>query len=491
MSVLFSTSFGDIVIDLYVDQAPLAAQNFLKLCQYHFYDKNLFFYLEKNFIIQCGDPSGTGKYGVSAANLIDSYGNYKIAKENTKKKINFFKDEKILYKKNLHQKKFFLGMSHYNDIEDTNNSIFFLTLTNTNENFISSLFQKYTILGEVVEGQDLLLKFNSLPTNPDTNRPLQDIRILEAVVLDDPTEDMPGQSFPEHPVEGERPEGEEVKPGLKYEEIVYNSESNKIIYVNDSQKNEETNEEIMEKIQEKEAKSRALVLEMIGDLPDAEIKPPEEVLFVCKLNPVTREEDLEIFFSKFGKVVSCSVIKDFKTGKSLGYAFVEYENVSSTILAYEKMNNALIDDRRIKVDFSQSVSKLWNKFNRDSKKKKNDEFKQTDPSKDYYREIKPEEREILRSKDNEREVKRENLGRERENRRDSREREREKDRDRRKDSRDREKRGSSRERRRDSSRDRRRDSSRERSDKRDNSRNSRDRGRRDRSSSREKKRSKY
>jgi peptidyl-prolyl cis-trans isomerase-like 4 len=35
--------------------------------------------------------------------------------------------------------------------------------------------------------------------------------------------------------------------------------------------------------------------------------------------------------------------------------------------AFLKMNNVLIDDRRIKVDFSQSVSKLWNRFNRGAK----------------------------------------------------------------------------------------------------------------------------
>ena len=39
-----------------------------------------------------------------------------------------------------------------------------------------------------------------------------------------------------------------------------------------------------------EAHSRAVVLEMIGDLPEAEAKPPSDMLFVCKLNPVTGEE---------------------------------------------------------------------------------------------------------------------------------------------------------------------------------------------------------
>jgi peptidyl-prolyl cis-trans isomerase-like 4 len=38
---------------------------------------------------------------------------------------------------------------------------------------------------------------------------------------------------------------------------------------------------------EREARAQALTLEMVGDLPFAEVKPPENVLFVCKLNPVT------------------------------------------------------------------------------------------------------------------------------------------------------------------------------------------------------------
>ena len=41
---------------------------------------------------------------------------------------------------------------------------------------------------------------------------------------------------------------------------------------------------------------------MIGDLPEADCAPPENVLFVCKLNPVTSDDDLEIIFSRFGKV---------------------------------------------------------------------------------------------------------------------------------------------------------------------------------------------
>ena len=88
-----------------------------------------------------------------------------------------------------------------------------------------------------------------------------------------------------------------------------------------------------------DAESRAVVLEMIGDLPDAEVKPPETHLFVCKLNPVTTEEDLEIIFSRFGHVTDCSIVRDFKTGDSLNFGFIGFEDVKAAEDAYFKMNN--------------------------------------------------------------------------------------------------------------------------------------------------------
>lgn len=85
-------------------------------------------------------------------------------------------------------------------------------------------------------------------------------------------------------------------------------------------------EEEEEKIRrEKAAAASALTLEMVGDLPFANVRPPENVLFVCKLNPVTRDEDLELIFSRFGTIMSCQVIRDKRTGDSLQYAFVEFD----------------------------------------------------------------------------------------------------------------------------------------------------------------------
>ena len=107
---------------------------------------------------------------------------------------------------------------------------------------------------------------------------------------------------------------------------------------------------------------------MIGDLPEADAAPPENMLFVCKLNPVTTDEDLEIIFSRFGTLTSCDVIKDWKTGDSLNYAFIGFDTREACEQAYFKMNNVLIDDRRIKVDFSQSVHHLWAQFKKFGRK---------------------------------------------------------------------------------------------------------------------------
>jgi hypothetical protein len=91
-------------------------------------------------------------------------------------------------------------------------------------------------------------------------------------------------------------------------------------------------------------------------------KSQENVLFICKLNNITDDESLQLIFSRFGTIMSCNVVKDGRTGQSLQYAFIEFERQDSCEEAYMKMNNVLIDDRRIKVDFSQSIAKEWNKW---------------------------------------------------------------------------------------------------------------------------------
>jgi peptidyl-prolyl cis-trans isomerase-like 4 len=200
------------------------------------------------------------------------------------------------------------------------------------------------IFGKVVEGFDVLEKINDAIID-ERGHPLVDIRIKHTVVLDDPYPDPAGLREPSAsppPTEAQLAtvriaEGEELNGDTDDEEAAQAAEKRR---------------------REREAAAQALTLEMMGDLPFAEVKPPENVLFVCKLNPVTTDEDLELIFSRFGKILSCEVIRDRKTGDSLQYAFIEFDNKESCEAAYTKMDGVLIDDRRIHVDFSQSVSRL-------------------------------------------------------------------------------------------------------------------------------------
>ncbi|KAF1741316.1 hypothetical protein MXB_1012, partial [Myxobolus squamalis] len=122
-----------------------------------------------------------------------------------------------------------------------------------------------------------------------------------------------------------------------------------------------TNEQIERILEDRELKAGTQILELVQDIPDADMKPPENVLFICKLNPDTQEKDLKIIFSRFGKILSCDIITDSKTGDSLQYGFIEFEKIEYCENAYFKMDNVLIDDRRIHVDFCQSIHQSkWN-----------------------------------------------------------------------------------------------------------------------------------
>lgn len=205
---------------------------------------------------------------------------------------------------------------------------------------IDYLDGKAAIFGQVVEGFDVLEKINTAFID-DSGRPLKDIRIRHTIVLDDPFPDPSGLAAPESsPV----PTAAQLAT---------------VRIADDESVDDNADQETLEKLRrEREARAQALTLEMVGDLPFAEVKPPENVLFVCKLNPVTQDDDLELIFSRFGTILSCEVIRDRRTGDSLQYAFIEFENQKDCEQAYLKMDGVLIDDHRIHVDFSQSVSRL-------------------------------------------------------------------------------------------------------------------------------------
>jgi len=321
MSVVIETTQGDITLDLFVKERPKTCLNFLKLCKLKAYNMNLFHTIQADFIAQTGDPTGTGRGGESIFSQL--YG----------PQARFFEAETVPRIK--HTKQGLVSM--VNCGENVLGSQFFLTLGDE----LDYLDGEHCVFGEVVEGEEVLSKINNTITD-GSGRPYQDIRITHTVVLHDPYDDPSGLEFRE-----DSPE--------PTEEMLASSRIGADENINDYAGKSE--EEINEIIADKEAKARATILEMVGDIPDAEIAPPENVLFVCKLNPVTCDDDLEIIFSRFGPVVSCEVIKDRVSGDSLQYAFVEFADRAACEQAYFKMDNVLIDDRRIHVDFSQSVSK--------------------------------------------------------------------------------------------------------------------------------------
>ena len=133
-------------------------------------------------------------------------------------------------------------------------------------------------------------------------------RITHTVILDDPFPDPPDLDIPIHSPE---PTKEILDVNIYFVLLSFAwcskitiLQSGRIAADEDINEMEgKSAEEIEELIADREAKARATILEMVGDLPSVDAAPPENVLFVCKLNPVTTDDDLMIIFSRFGKIV--------------------------------------------------------------------------------------------------------------------------------------------------------------------------------------------
>ncbi|KAG9218623.1 hypothetical protein CCMSSC00406_0001263 [Pleurotus cornucopiae] len=317
MSVLLETSLGDLVIDLEVDACPKTCENFLKLCKIYYYNLNAFFNVSKDFLAQAGDPTATGTGGESVWSVIAT----------AKSVPRYFAPELLPKLKHTHRGTVSMAIAPALEGQAAGcGSQFFITLGDN----IDYLDGKHAVFGHVVEGLDTLDRLNEVYVDQE-GRPLKDVRIRHVVILDDPFPDPPGLV---------KPPSSPIRPPDNSTRIAEDEDPLATLP-------EEDEERIR---REKAAAASALTLEMVGDLPFANVRPPENVLFVCKLNPVTRDEDLELIFSRFGTIMSCQVIRDKKTGDSLQYAFIEFDKRDEAEAAYFKMQNVLVDDRRIWVD---------------------------------------------------------------------------------------------------------------------------------------------
>ena len=136
------TAAGVIKIKLFPDKAPKTVEHIKELVSDGFYDGVIFHRIIDGFMIQGGDPTGTGAGG-SGKYIPDEFNNGL-----------------------KHDKKGVVAMAHLMS-SDSQDSQFYITLAP-----IPSLDGKYTVFGEVVEGMDVVEKMGKLKTSgPPTDRP--------------------------------------------------------------------------------------------------------------------------------------------------------------------------------------------------------------------------------------------------------------------------------------------------------------------------------
>ena len=155
MSVTLHTNKGDIKIELLCEECPLSVTNFLALCASGTYDGVLFHRSVPGFILQGGDPTGTGKGGQSwKGGLMES-------------------EESALQLKHDHR-----GIVSLANTPGKPNSVgsqFFITYGRQ-----PSLNGQYPVIGRVIDGLDTLKIIEDIPTSEKKFRPLTDV-VIESI----------------------------------------------------------------------------------------------------------------------------------------------------------------------------------------------------------------------------------------------------------------------------------------------------------------------
>uniref|UniRef100_A0A0G4GJ76 Peptidyl-prolyl cis-trans isomerase n=1 Tax=Chromera velia CCMP2878 TaxID=1169474 RepID=A0A0G4GJ76_9ALVE len=154
-NVTLVTSMGEVEVELYYDHAPKTCKNFHDLAKSGYYDGVIFHRIIRDFMIQGGDPSGTGRGGQSI------FGRH-------------FEDE--IHPDLKHTGAGILSMA--NAGPNTNGSQFFITLAPT-----PFLDGKHSIFGRVCRGMQVVQKLGTVQTSA-LDRPLSDVKILRAHVAE-------------------------------------------------------------------------------------------------------------------------------------------------------------------------------------------------------------------------------------------------------------------------------------------------------------------
>lgn len=151
--IVLETNQGNIEIELFTDITPKTCENMLGLIKKGYYDGIIFHRVIKDFMIQGGDPTGTGRGGESiwGKPFADEFNPFLVF-----------------------DKKGILAMA--NAGPNTNGSQFFITTAKT-----PWLNGKHTIFGEVIKGYEVVEKIENCQKSPD-DRPVQEQKIIRAFV---------------------------------------------------------------------------------------------------------------------------------------------------------------------------------------------------------------------------------------------------------------------------------------------------------------------
>lgn len=150
--VKLQTNKGDIVLELYTGAMPITAGNFVKLVEQKFYDGIIFHRIIPGFMIQGGDPTGTGAGGPG----------YKIKDEFSGTDLDNNDRGTI---------------SMANAGPNTGGSQFFINLVDNN--FLDG---KHPVFGKVIEGMEVVDLISNVETDAQ-DRPLEEITIISAKII--------------------------------------------------------------------------------------------------------------------------------------------------------------------------------------------------------------------------------------------------------------------------------------------------------------------
>lgn len=151
--IKMETNFWEIILELFPEYAPKAVENFVGLTKKGYYDGITFHRVIRDFMIQWGDPTGTGMGGKSL----------------------WFRNFEDEFSRELTHKQWMLSMA--NAGRNTNGSQFFI-VTAEDASFLDG---KHTIFGKVIEGLDIVLDIERLPTD-NYDRPTMPV-IMEKVTV--------------------------------------------------------------------------------------------------------------------------------------------------------------------------------------------------------------------------------------------------------------------------------------------------------------------